>query len=120
MKRYGRTPGRVTGFAARTTGRRTLQLSFRVAGTSGSKAPAARSYMIKQSSRRIVGARGFSRAHSLCKGHCSFEVTRLDATVELNIVNLRRHHTYYYAVRARDNVSGRTGPRSATIKARTR
>jgi hypothetical protein len=38
----------------------------------------------------------------------------------LTITNLRPRTTYYYSVAARDNVSNRRGPRSATVRVRTR
>ncbi len=120
LRRYGRKPGRISRLAVRATGSRRIRLSFRVAGTEGSKAPAARKYLIKQSLRPIRTARAFARAHALCKGRCSFKVTKLDSTVKLTVTHLRRHRSYHYAVAARDNVSGRTGPRSGTIKARVR
>jgi phosphodiesterase/alkaline phosphatase D-like protein len=40
--------------------------------------------------------------------------------VRLTITDLRPRTTYFYAVAARDNVSGRAGPRSPTTKTRTR
>jgi hypothetical protein len=43
----------------------------------------------------------------------------VNTPVELRVNDLRRRTTYYYAVAARDNVSGRLGPRSKTAKART-
>ena len=118
-KRHGRTPGRVTVLAARGMGSRKILLAFRVVGTDGSRAPGARSYVVKQSRRPIRTARDFARAPSLCKGKCSFKVTRVGASATLTITDLRRG-LYYYAIAARDNVSGRTGPRSMTIKARAR
>ena len=120
MKRHGRVPGRVTDLTARPTGRRTLTLSFKSVGTDGSKLPGARTYLIKQSRRPIRSGRAFRRAPSLCKGRCSFAITRIGAPVTLKVTRLSRKRTYYFAIAARDNVSGRAGPRSKTIKARLR
>lgn len=118
LRRHGRTPGRVTRMRARAGTARTIRLSFGAVGTNGSKAPAAQSYVIRQSTRPIRSARDFARAPALCGGRCSFDVTALDATLTLQITHLRRRGVYYYAIAARDNVSGRTGPRSRTIRAR--
>ena len=120
LRREGRTPGRVSRFTAVAVGSGNIRLSFRVAGTDGAKQPAARGYRIKQSMRSIRTSRDFSRAASLCRGRCSFAVTRLDATVTLTITNLRRNRVYYYAIAALDNVSARIGPRSRTIRVRAR
>jgi len=119
-KRYGRTPGRVSTLRAEAVGRHTIELTFLAPGTDKSEPPAARTYLIKQSRRRVRSQRDFGRAHSLCKGACSFKVTRVGARITVTVVNLRRNRTYYYAVAARDNVSARTGRRSRTASARTR
>ena len=118
LRRHGRTPGSVTGVKAKGAAGGKIKLSFRVAGTDGSKPPAARRYLVKQSERPIRTGDDFRRAPALCRGSCSFDVTRLDATLELTIINLRRGRRYYYAVSARDNVSWRAGPRSKTVSRR--
>ena len=105
---------------AKAIGRHTIRLTFLASGTDQSKPPAARTYLIKQSGRRIRTQRGFVRAHSLCKGTCSFKVTKAGAKITVTVLNLRRHRTYYYAIAARDNVSARIGRRSKTVSARTR
>jgi len=121
VKRHGRTPGRVTGLRARALSRRRIELSFFAPGSDGAKEPAARSYLIKQSRRRIRGARGFRRAQSLCKGRCRFaDVTEVGAKITLKVTDLRRRTTYYYAVAARDNVTGKLGRRSRPAKVKTR
>jgi len=124
FRRFGRTPGRVTALRARAAGKNRIVLTFRAPGSDGAKPPAARRYQIRQALQPIRSARAFARATPLCKGTCSFGVTALrDAvtlTVTLTVTDLRRHRTYYYAVAARDNVSGRLGPRSVTVKAKTR
>jgi len=48
------------------------------------------------------------------------EVRFVGEKVRLTITDLRPRTTYYYAVAARDNVTGRAGARSPTVKARTR
>jgi len=120
LKRHGRTPGRVTGLEARAVSKRRVVLSFDAPGTHGARPPAARGYLVKQSRRRIRGARDFRRAQTLCKGSCRFsKVTRVGTKLRLTINKLRPRTTYYYAVAARDNVSRRLGRRSSTAKART-
>ncbi len=119
VARFGRTPGRVTTLSARATANGKVVLTFRAPGSDASRPPAARSYVIKQSLRPIGSARSFARAKALCRGACRFAVTALDTKISLTVTDLRPRRTYYYAVAARDNVSGRAGPRSKTIKART-
>ncbi len=118
-RRFGRTPGRVTMLAAKAESARTITLTFRAAGTDGSSPPPARSYIIKQSRRPIRTRRAFRRAQTLCKRVCRFPITQTAAPLRLNVTQLRRNTRYYYAVAARDNVSGRLGPRSKTVDAKT-
>jgi len=120
LRLYGRTPGRITGLRARARGRTQIELSFSAPGSDGSHPPPAGSYVIKQSLRRIRGARDFARAQSLCRDVCRFSVSRVGAKVSLVVTDLRPHTSYYYAVVARDNISARRGPRSQTVQARTR
>jgi len=120
LRRFGRTPGRVRGLTARGTSRRKVVLTFRAPGTDGGRPPAARGYVVKQSLRPIRGRRGFRRAQTLCRGTCSFDVTFVGSKINLTVTDLRPRRTYYYAIAARDNVSGQPGPRSPTAKARTR
>ena len=120
LERHGRPPGRVTTLDARAVGRRTITLTFQAAGTEFSKAPAAHGYLIKQSRRPIRTALDFRRAHALCKGTCSFKVSDVGTKIALTVTDLQRRSTYYYAVAARDNVSGRPGARSKTVTAQTR
>jgi hypothetical protein len=95
-------------------------LSFKAAGSDGDRPPAARSYVVKQSLGPIRSRRGFSRAQTLCKGRCRFPAITIGAELTLTVKDLDRRATYYYAVAARDNVSGRLGPRSRTVRVRTR
>jgi alpha-tubulin suppressor-like RCC1 family protein len=118
VTRYGRTPGRVGAVSARSAARGALRLDFKTVGTDGSKLPAAHTYVIKQSEQPIRSAAEFDRAPALCKGRCSFDVTRIGANITLTVTGLRSRARYYFAVEARDNVSGRTGPRSATARGR--
>jgi alpha-tubulin suppressor-like RCC1 family protein len=118
--RHGRTPGRVTALRAQAVSRTRVVLTFRAPGSDGSRAPAARAYLIKQSGRPIRRERDVRRARALCKGACRFTVTSVGAEIKLTITNLRARSTYYYTVAARDNVSNRLGKRSATIRVRTR
>jgi len=120
VRRFGRKPGRVTGLEAKAS-RTKVDLSFIAPGSDGGSPPPARIYLVKQSLRPIRGARGFRRAQTLCKGRCHIlGITEVGGTVALKVTELRRRTTYYYAVAARDNVSGRLGPRSSPAKARTR
>ncbi|MGH2898619.1 MAG: Calx-beta domain-containing protein, partial [Solirubrobacteraceae bacterium] len=120
LKRFGRTPGRVTSLGAARASATTVVLTFKAAGSDGSKPPAARGYLIKQSLRPIRSAREFARATSLCGGTCRLEVTRPGSELTLRVTDLSRRTTYYYAIAAKDNVSGRVGPRSRTVFFRTR
>ena len=116
LKLYGRTPGQVRSLSTRRLSQTKIELGFLAAGTDGSHAPAAQRYLIKQSSRPIRSARDFARARTLCGGSCRFPVTRVGARLIIDITDLRPGRTYYYAIAARDNVSGRLGPRSTTVK----
>ena len=120
LERFGRTPGRVVDLGVRAVGRRRIVLTFKAPGTDGTRPPAARTYLIKQSLRPIRTRRDFSRAPSLCRGRCSFDIAKVGARLEQVVTGLRRGTVYYFAVRARDNVSKRTGPRSRTVSARAR
>ena len=120
MQRFGRTPGRVATLAATATAVGKVVLTFPAAGSDGSKAPPARRYLVKQSLSPIRTATDFRRAAALCGGSCAFDLTELPGTLKLDVTDLRRRTTYYYAVAARDNVSGRTGPRSKTARVKTK
>ena len=122
VRAHGRTPGRVTELRARALSRRRVRLTFGAPGTDGNSPPAARTYVVKQSRRPIRSARAFRRAQALCaRRRCRFAgVTDVGALLRLTITDLRRRTTYYYAVAARDNVTGKLGPRSRTARVRTR
>ncbi len=117
--RYGRTPGRVRTLRARASSRRAIVLSFSATGTDGTNAPAARGYLIRQSRRPIRRGSDFQHAQALCGGECRFAVSAVGTRIRLAVTHLRPHRTYYFALAARDNVSGRLGPRSASAAART-
>jgi len=119
LRRHGRIPGRVTKLSARVVSRTQVVLTFHAPGSDGAKAPAARGYLVKQSRRPIRDAVDFDRAPALCRASCRFRVSELGARIRLTITDLRPRGTYYYAIAARDNVSNRRGPRSATIRIRT-
>jgi alpha-tubulin suppressor-like RCC1 family protein len=119
-KRYGRAPGRVTTLSATASANGTIALHFKAVGSAGSSPPAARSYVIRESSRPIRTAREFDRAAELCNGSCTFAVSQLATPITLVVTHLHAHATYYYAIAARDNVSGRVGPRSPSAHATTR
>jgi len=120
LKRYGRTPARVSGLRARAVSSTEVVLSFTAPGSDGPHPPAAHAYLIKQSRRPIRRARDFRRAQTLCHGTCRFAVTAVGTSISLTITHLRPHSTFFFAIAARDNVSNRPGPRSATAQIRTR
>jgi len=111
----------VKGLTARALAPTKILLSFRATGSDGSKAPAARAYLVKQSRRPIRTGRDFRRAAALCGGSCTFRrATEVGTRITLIVSDLRRHRRYFYAVAARDNVSKRLGRRSPTARVRTR
>ena len=120
MKTFGRTPGRPTGLEAQAISRSSILLVFAAPGSDGSRAPAARAYLVKQSRQPIRNRRDFLRAQTLCKGSCTFTATTVSTKIKLTVTELLPRSTYYYAVAARDNVSKRLGPRSKTVNVRTR
>jgi len=120
LTRYARTPGRASSLHSRALSTTAVVLSFAAAGSDGPHPPAAHAYLIKQSLRPIRSARDFARAQTLCHADCRFAVTIIGARITLTITHLRPHTTYYYAIAARDNVSGRPGPRTPTAQIRTR
>jgi alpha-tubulin suppressor-like RCC1 family protein len=120
VHRFGREPGRLTKLSAAPGAGRRIVLTFKAVGSDGSSPPAARSYLIAQSGRPIRTAHDFEHAAELCRGRCTFAVTQLGTPITLDVTNLQPHTTYYYAVAARDNVSGQTGPRSPTAHAMTK
>ena len=119
-RRYGRTPARIARLRARPLSGHRVELLWSAPGSDGSKPPAARAYVVKQSLHPIRGARGFARAQTLCHRSCRFSVTTVGVGIKLTITRLRARTTYYYAVAALDNVSGRSGPRSKEVEVRTR
>ena len=120
-KRWGRRPGRVTALRARALSRTRVLLSFRAAGTDGSRLPAAHTYVVKQSRSPIRTRRDFRRAAALCGGRCRFPaVARIGAELSLTVTDLRARRRYYYAIAARDNVSRLIGPPTRAVSVRTR
>jgi len=117
---HGRTPGKVTAFSARARSSRQVELAFQAPGSDRTRPPAARSYVIMQSARPIRTARDLKRAQALCKANCRFGRPTLGERLTLKVTDLRPKTTYYYTIAARDNVSGRLGPRSQTVRIRTR
>jgi alpha-tubulin suppressor-like RCC1 family protein len=117
--RYGRTPGPITKLSARATSSTVVVLTFGAPGSDGIRPPAARSYLVRQSRHWVRRGRTLEATQTVCHGSCRFKVTLLGTTIELTITHLHPHTTYDYTVAARDNVSGRLGPRSKTIKVRT-
>jgi hypothetical protein len=120
VQRFRRTPGRVVALAGRSASATSVVLSFRAPGSDGSHPPAARGYLVKQSLQPIRTRRDFEHAQALCKGVCSFQVTKVGAAITLTVTKLRKHTTYYYKVAARDNVTNAMGPRSKAIAVKTR
>ena len=120
LTRYGRTPGLVTDLRAHAVSKHRVVLTFTAPGTDGERQPAARGYLVKQSLRPINDARGFARAHALCHGSCRFPVVAVGAEITLAVTQLQPHTTYYYAIAARDNVTGRPGRETREVTVRTR
>ena len=118
--RYGRTPGRVTGLSATALSTTSVRLEWDAPGSDGRKDPAARGYFVKGSRRPIRTKRDFSKAPNLCRPACTFSIMRVGAKIILTVTDLRPKTTYYYKVAARDNVTHRVGPRSATVRIRTK
>ena len=119
VKIWGRTPGRVTRLRAITRGKTKIELDFTAPGTNGRNPPAADSYLVKQSLTPIANQHDFTYAPALCNGACRFGVTQVGTMFKLTVTSLTPRTTYYYAIAALDNVTGRPGPRSHTIKAKT-
>ena len=119
VKRFARTPGGVIGLRARALGRRKIALAFNAPGTDGFGPPPAHGYLIKESLKPIRTAHDFSRAQTLCRGDCLFNVVNVGEVLKLTVTGLRPHTSYYYAIAARDNVTRKLGPRSRSVKAST-
>ena len=120
LERYGRVPGRVTGVRADASSKARIVLRFVAPGTDGHRPPGARAYLIKQSTSPIRNSREMAQAPTLCGGSCRFSVLSAGTRITLTITNLQPRTTYYYAIAARDNVSGRAGPYSPTVSVTTR
>jgi hypothetical protein len=119
LRRYGRTPGRVSAPRARTLGSTRIELDFTAAGTDGNYPPPAQGYLVKESLAPIRNQGDFSQAPALCHGACRLRVTQVDTEITLTIIHLRPNTTYYFAIAALDNVTGRPGPRSHAVKVKT-
>ena len=117
---FRRVPGRVTALTARAISGSVIVLRFTAAGTDGSKLPAARGYLVKQSLQPIRTLADFERAPALCDGTCFVDVLGVGADIRLRVNDLRPRTTYHYAVAARDNVTAQRGPRSKSVQATTR
>ena len=120
VKRWGHTPGRVIDLTARARSRTEVKLSFVAPGTQGYDPPVAIGYLVKQSVTPIRSERAFAAAAALCRGDCRFTVATVGSTISLTVTALQPHTRYYYSVAALDNVTGRPGPRSGTVKVKTR
>ena len=116
---HGRTPGRVTGLSLRfLSSVRAIQVEFRAPGTDGLNPPVARRYVIKVSSKPIRGARAFARARTLCDP-CGFPVAQVGNKAGSSYYEPHPDTTLYYAIAARDNVSGKLGPPSRSVRIST-
>ena len=119
LRRYGRSPGPITGLLAGAVSRSEIELLFFAPGTDGLNPPPTQGYMVKMSRRPISTWRGFQRAPALCGGDCVFSISSVGDIVRLTVTDLRPDTRYYFALAARDNVSLRCGPRSPTVTAET-
>ena len=120
LHKFSRTPGRVAKFSATARANGTIALQFDAVGSDGTSPPAARSYLIRQSARPVRTLHDWGRASALCAQSCTFPVTQPGTPITLIVTHLHSHATYYYAIAARDNVTGQAGPLSATVHAKTR
>jgi hypothetical protein len=112
-------PGRVEVLGARATSQSEVALSFLAAGSGGMRPPPARNYVVKQSLRPIRDAGDFRAAQTLCGEGCGLAPAGVGERLTLAVTDLRPKTTYYYAIAAR-NDAGRQGPRSQTVRVRTR
>jgi alpha-tubulin suppressor-like RCC1 family protein len=119
VRRWGRTPGRVTGLKAIARGRTKIALQFSAPGTDGDGGPAATSYVIRQAKHPLRTTLTFAHAPALCHGACRFAVSEIGTKLILTVNNLKPRTSYYYAVAALDNVTARPGPRSPAVEAKT-
>jgi len=111
----------VTGLRASAVSAKRVLLSFTAPGSDGSRPPAARGYLVKQSRRPIRSTRDFRLAQTLCDGTCRFAgIATVGGTITLTVTDLHPEADYYYAVAARDNVSGRLGARSPAVRVQSR
>jgi alpha-tubulin suppressor-like RCC1 family protein len=120
ISRYGRTPGRIRILRVAAISSTKILLVFLAPGSDANNPPAARAYLVQQSRSPIRGVADLQQARTFCNGSCRFNVTAVDTRIELTIMHLAPRTTYYYSIAARDNVSGRLGPRSRTGSVRTR
>ncbi len=120
FRRHARTPSRVRRLRAKAPGRTRVVLTFEASGSDRRHAPTARAYLVKQSRRAIRRGRHFARAPALCRGFCRFSPAVVGTKLTLTVTGLRPRTTYYFAVAARDNVTRKRGPRSTTVRVRTR
>jgi alpha-tubulin suppressor-like RCC1 family protein len=120
LKRYGRTPSRVRHLRLAFRSRTRIVLTFAASGSDRRREPPARSYVVKQSLHSIRRGRDFDRAPTLCAGFCRFTPARVGAKIKLTVTGLEPGTTYFFAVVARDNVSHRRGPRSPTVRVKTK
>jgi alpha-tubulin suppressor-like RCC1 family protein len=119
VRRWGRTPGRVTGLKAVARGRTRIELRFSAPGSDGGGGPAVTSYVIRQSRHPLRTGLAFAHAPALCHGACRFTVARIGTEIILTVTNLKLGTKYYYAVAALDNVTARPGPRSPAVAVKT-
>ncbi len=98
----------------------TIRVRETASNAAGGGAPASSAPSGLVTVSDAVRARGLAAASpALCNGACRLPVKQVDTEVTLTITNLRPNTTYYYAIAALDNVTGRTGPRSQAVKAKT-
>lgn len=63
--------------------------------------------------------RGPHAGPALCHRRCRFNVKAVGTKIRRTITRRRARTSYHYTITALDNVTGKPGPRSAMIKART-
>ena len=87
--------------------------------TGGCSAGPAKSRTLARRTARQAASAVARNPHARRAASAAAETLQIGTCVSLTITNLKPHTTFYYSIVALDNVTGRRGPRSRTVKART-
>ena len=110
-------PGAVSDLTATLSGT-TARLTFSAVGTDGRAPPAARRYVVRQSTTPITSDADFDAALPLCGGTCEFGPSGVGQPLSLTVDDLARGTIFYWAMRA-EATDGRRGPLSNVASAAT-